>query len=165
MLLDPRGAGVSSPATTGRGYTIEDYVADLDAVRADLGVERCDVLGHSYGGIVAASYAASHPDRVDHLVLANTLARFGPLHEAVLQAAFERHRSSPWFPAAERAFHRLRGGAQRISRRGYCLPLRRLSRNGPESGLGRQLCADAPCQRVLLLAPRVIRMTMRWRRR
>lgn len=110
VLLDPRGTGVSSPATTPRGYTIEDYVADLDAVRADLGVERCDVLGHSHGGIVAATYAASHPDRVDHLVLANTLARFGPLHDAALQAAFERHRSAPWFPVAERAFHRLRSG-------------------------------------------------------
>jgi pimeloyl-ACP methyl ester carboxylesterase len=52
-------------------------VADLDELREHLGLERMLLLGHSHGGVVAAAYAAAHPDRVDRLVLASTLARFG----------------------------------------------------------------------------------------
>ncbi len=44
-------------------------VADLEAVRRELNVDRWVVLGHSYGGLLAQSYALAHPDRVLGLVL------------------------------------------------------------------------------------------------
>jgi proline iminopeptidase len=77
ILLDPRGTGGSDRPADPRAYTTADYVADLDELREHLGLERMLLLGHSHGGVVAAAYAAAHPDRVDRLVLASTLARFG----------------------------------------------------------------------------------------
>jgi pimeloyl-ACP methyl ester carboxylesterase len=48
---------------------VEDYTADLERLREAIGLDRMDLLGHSFGGLVAASYAAAHPDRVRRLIV------------------------------------------------------------------------------------------------
>lgn len=68
---DRRGAGDSEPPADGR-HGIADYVADLAAVQDTLGIDRLALFGHSFGGIVAASYSARFPDRVERLVLDGT---------------------------------------------------------------------------------------------
>lgn len=54
-------------------YTTGDTIEDLEAVRAQLGLERWSVGGISYGTLVASSYARRHPDRVERLLLDSTL--------------------------------------------------------------------------------------------
>lgn len=46
-----------------------DTVADLDLLRHLVGEEKLDFLGFSYGTEIGAVYAATHPDRVGHMVL------------------------------------------------------------------------------------------------
>lgn len=103
ILLDPRGTGESDPAADPRGYLIEDYAADVDELREHLGLERLNLLGHSHGGIVGMEYAASHPDRVEHLILASTLPTHGPEQEAAMQAALETRSAEPWYEDAREA--------------------------------------------------------------
>jgi pimeloyl-ACP methyl ester carboxylesterase len=50
-------------------YTTPDSVEDLEAIRAELGVERLTLFGISYGTELALAYARAHPDRVDRLIL------------------------------------------------------------------------------------------------
>lgn len=52
-----------------RGF--ENYVGQLEDVLAATGVERPVLVGVSYGGLVAAEYAARHPERVTGLVIAS----------------------------------------------------------------------------------------------
>src|SRR5690242_21936032 len=52
LLIDPRGTGGSAEADT---YLLEDYVADVEELRVDLGEDRIDLLGFSHGGLVARS--------------------------------------------------------------------------------------------------------------
>jgi proline iminopeptidase len=75
VLVDPRGTGETPSAQT---YSQADYVNDLEQLRADLGLEQFDLLGHSHGGFVAVEYAATHPDRVRKLVLVATAPRLAP---------------------------------------------------------------------------------------
>lgn len=65
---DWRGAGDSDPPADGR-HGVQEYAADLERFREAIGLDRIDLLGHSFGGLVAASYAAAHPDRVRRLIL------------------------------------------------------------------------------------------------
>jgi pimeloyl-ACP methyl ester carboxylesterase len=52
-----------------RLYTTPDSVEDLEAIRAELGVERLTLFGISYGTELALAYARAHPDRMDRLML------------------------------------------------------------------------------------------------
>jgi pimeloyl-ACP methyl ester carboxylesterase len=47
----------------------------LHGVRRHFGFDSVAVLGHSWGGVLAMEYATRHPDRVSHLILANTAPR------------------------------------------------------------------------------------------
>lgn len=50
-------------------YRTDDFVADLEAVRAVLGRERVNVVGFSYGTRAALAWLRAHPERVRTLVL------------------------------------------------------------------------------------------------
>jgi proline iminopeptidase len=103
ILLNPRGTGASGRPADRRAYQIDDYVADLEELRGHLGLERMLLLGHSHGGVVAQAYAARNPDRVEKLVLASTLARFGPEQEAAMREGMDKRSGQPWYPDAKAA--------------------------------------------------------------
>ena len=103
VLLDPRGTGGSARPSDPRAYAIEDYVSDLEDLREHLGLERMQLFGHSHGGIVAIAYAARHPERVELLILASTLARFSPEQAAAMAVAVESHGDEPWYDDARAA--------------------------------------------------------------
>ena len=100
ILVDPRGTGSTRAPDDPRAYRIEDYVTDLDELRAHLGLEQLNLLGHSHGGVVAIAYAAAHTRRVGRLVLASTLARFHAEQEAAMVEGMRRHEAEPWYADA-----------------------------------------------------------------
>lgn len=107
VLLDPRGTGGSDPAAD---YQIDDYADDLEELRAHLGLEQMQLLGHSHGGVAATAYAAKHPERVERLILASTLARFGAEQAGAMEAAMESRAGQPWYDDAREALEtELRG--------------------------------------------------------
>jgi pimeloyl-ACP methyl ester carboxylesterase len=100
ILLDPRGTGGSARPADARAYAIDDYVDDLEEVRAELGLERLLLFGHSHGAVVAQADAAAHPARVERLVLAGALARFQEAQADAMAEAMEQRRGEPWFEEA-----------------------------------------------------------------
>jgi len=70
IFYDQRGGGRSTLST---GVTAEQLVADLDALRGKVGLQRMTLLGHSWGAGLAALYAAAHPDRVERMILADAI--------------------------------------------------------------------------------------------
>lgn len=53
-------------------HTVEGYAAHLEAVRAELGVERVHLVLHDFGGPWGLDWAALHPERVASVTLVNT---------------------------------------------------------------------------------------------
>ena len=53
----------------GAGFSLEDYNADVDAVREFLGKDKIALIGYSLGGFFSAQYALNQPERVEALVL------------------------------------------------------------------------------------------------
>ncbi len=74
VFYDQRGTGKSSALKAGQSCTLADQIADLEAVRAKLGVDKIDLLGHSWGGYLAMAYAARHPEHVRHLIAVDSAA-------------------------------------------------------------------------------------------
>jgi class 3 adenylate cyclase len=73
ILLDKRGTGLSD-RTLGHG-SIEDRMRDVLAVMDAAGSFRASIVGISEGGPIGMTFAATHPERVDKLVLYGTFAR------------------------------------------------------------------------------------------
>jgi proline iminopeptidase len=109
-MLNPRGTGSSDRPADPNAYLVADYVADVEELRAHLGVERMLLLGHSHGGVVAQAYAATHPARVRRLVLASSLARFGPEQNAAMEAGVEKRSGQTWYQDAMAALEEEQAG-------------------------------------------------------
>jgi proline iminopeptidase len=69
ILFDQRGCGRSTPHASLEANTTWDLVADMERLREELGVERWQLLGGSWGSTLALAYAETHPERVEALIL------------------------------------------------------------------------------------------------
>jgi proline iminopeptidase len=74
VFWDQRGNGRSGALKSGQSCTLADQIADLEALRAHLGYDKIDLLGHSWGGYLAMAYAARHPEHIAHLVILDSAA-------------------------------------------------------------------------------------------
>ncbi len=71
VYYDARGRGRSGK-TDGKSYSVDKDIDDLENLRRHLGYDKLNLFGHSYGGVVAESYALTYPDRVSRMILCNT---------------------------------------------------------------------------------------------
>ncbi|WP_426570116.1 alpha/beta fold hydrolase [Streptomyces canus] len=72
IRLDLRGHGESGGAGV---KTIDDLAKDVLALLDHLGIERCVLVGHSMGGMIAQTIALAQPERVERMVLVNSIGR------------------------------------------------------------------------------------------
>ena len=75
IIYDHRGHGDSAHAGDATGYSFDQLVDDLRDLLGALGVARCDLLGHSMGGMIALRFVLAYPQHVASLVLMDTAAR------------------------------------------------------------------------------------------
>ena len=90
-LIDPGREAAACARRLGarRGfYRTSETVDDIEALRAELGVERLTLLGVSYGTLVAQAYAARYPQRVERVLLDSVLDVSGvdPLYRDIFGA-------------------------------------------------------------------------------
>jgi proline iminopeptidase len=69
VVFDQRGCGRSRPHASLEDNTTWHLVADIERLRAFLGIERWLVFGGSWGSTLALAYSQAHPRRVSELVL------------------------------------------------------------------------------------------------
>jgi proline iminopeptidase len=69
VLFDQRGCGRSTPHGELVDNTTPHLIADMEALRRELGVDKWLVFGGSWGSTLALAYAEAHPDRCLGLVL------------------------------------------------------------------------------------------------
>lgn len=81
VYFDHRGQGRSArgPKET---YTLENNVEDMEALRQYLGLNKIIVIGSSYGGMVALSYAIKYSQNLSHLIVIATVPDYRFLEKA-----------------------------------------------------------------------------------
>jgi len=72
VYVDPRGSGLSTGEAA--DLTFDVLAEDLEAIRADLGVETIAVLGHSVMSVLAIEYGRRCPGSVSHVITAGAPA-------------------------------------------------------------------------------------------
>ena len=79
-------------------YTLDDYVSELLALLDAVDVERANIVGFSFGGMIAQAFAIAHPERVATVAFISAVAARTPEQRAAV---------------SERADQLASGGAQR----------------------------------------------------
>jgi pimeloyl-ACP methyl ester carboxylesterase len=75
ISFDKHEIGLSDPIPLDRLPPLEEWMDDVRAVLDAIGCQRAAVMGANEGSLMAALFAASYPERVTALVLANPTAR------------------------------------------------------------------------------------------
>ena len=93
LYYDQRGGGQSPvPRDTPVGW--REHVADLDALREQLELDRLTLCGYSWGGLLAVLYFLEHPERVARLALVSP-ASITADYRREFEAEFARRMAAP----------------------------------------------------------------------
>jgi len=74
IFYDQLGSGRSDHPEDPGLWTVDYYVAEVEGVRAALGLERLHLLGHSWGGMLGMEYALTQPSGLESLTIASSPA-------------------------------------------------------------------------------------------
>ncbi len=77
------------------GYDVVEMMDDAVGLRDGLGINQCDVLGASMGGVIAQEMAIRHPERVRRLVLVSTYTSGDPRGAAIFESQAMLRRTLP----------------------------------------------------------------------
>ncbi|WP_419866357.1 alpha/beta fold hydrolase [Mycobacterium scrofulaceum] len=81
VLIDPPGHGGSEPLRS--AFTFTDCARCVVDLLDGLGIDKAHFVGNSWGGMIGATFAARHPDRLDRAVLMNcTASKAGAVQKA-----------------------------------------------------------------------------------
>lgn len=69
IIFDQRGAGRSTPLGSLHNNTLDHLISDIEALRAQLRIQRWHIFGGSWGSTLAMAYAAVHPQTCISLIL------------------------------------------------------------------------------------------------
>jgi pimeloyl-ACP methyl ester carboxylesterase len=105
-LIDPAGSGGSTPPSDPSQYDHVGHARFYDKVREALAVGPTIVMGISFGGIVALTYAALYPGATKRCISVASRAVGEELEDeeagAEMEAFITRHSDQPWYPAARK---------------------------------------------------------------
>lgn len=108
-LIDPPGSGRSSPPEDPASYDHLGHARFYDEVRRALGIQRATVMGGSFGGLVALTYAALFPEATSRCIAIATRVAgaevAGEEAEEEMRAMLGRHDDAPWFAEAEETWN------------------------------------------------------------
>lgn len=74
IFYDQRACGRSSVAVDSATMSLNGFVEDIEQLRLQLGLGKINLLGHSWGGLLAMKYAIKYDDNLERLVLSNSMA-------------------------------------------------------------------------------------------
>jgi epoxide hydrolase 4 len=81
VAIDQRGCNRSDQPKGVENYTVEKLVEDVLAVVKHFQRDKAVIVGHDWGGLVAWTFAMTHPDKTDRLVVLNLPHPNGMLRE------------------------------------------------------------------------------------
>ena len=74
ILYDQRACGRASVEVQVATMNLDGFVEDIEQIRQALKLEKINLLGHSWGGLLAMKYGIKYPENLNHLILSNSIA-------------------------------------------------------------------------------------------
>ncbi|KYG81881.1 proline iminopeptidase [Roseivirga ehrenbergii] len=74
IFYDQRACGQSSVEVQVATMNLNGFVEDLEQIRQAMKLEKINLFGHSWGGLLAMKYGIKYPENLNHLILSNSIA-------------------------------------------------------------------------------------------
>src|SRR5207302_8494532 len=71
VAVDQRGYNKSDQPKGVESYTVDKLVQDVEAVLKHVKQDKAVIVGHDWGGLVAWTFAMTHPEKTDRLIVLN----------------------------------------------------------------------------------------------
>ncbi len=101
LFVDQRGGAGRSELSADADLSMQSIVKDIEEIRLTFGLEKVNLIGHSFGGIVALEYLRRYPNTSGKIILvdisADLIAAFNyQVNRAleVAQVAFPQHKEA-----------------------------------------------------------------------
>jgi pimeloyl-ACP methyl ester carboxylesterase len=107
IAVDLRGRGLSDKPSA--GYSMAEHTADIIGLMDALGLERCIVGGHSFGGLLTIFLAAEYGERVERAILLDAAGKLHPEVRRLIQPSLDR--LGKVFPSLDEYLHAMRAMA------------------------------------------------------
>jgi proline iminopeptidase len=85
VLYDQRASGQSALDVDTLTMTMDYFVEDLEGTRKALKLDKMNLLGHSWGGLISMFYAIKYPDNLNSLILISST----PASEKLRDSSFQ----------------------------------------------------------------------------
>jgi proline iminopeptidase len=83
VFIDERGSGRSARLQDPIGYTVDNMTEDIESVRRALGLGKMSILGHSFGGLLAQTYALKYQRNLSHLILVDSFSSVSAVNRSL----------------------------------------------------------------------------------
>ena len=104
IFYDQRGSGRSIATPDSASMTMDMFVSDLEAIRSHFNLHELNLLGHSWGALLATNYAFTYPDKVNSLILTSS-----PGVSSESMVAFNQEIAKRTIPDVQEALQQLMG--------------------------------------------------------
>lgn len=74
IFYDQRACGKSAVTVDSATMNLNGFVEDVEFIRRSFNLEKLNIFGHSWGGLIAMKYAIAHDDKIDRLILSSPMA-------------------------------------------------------------------------------------------
>lgn len=154
VRYDTRGHGRSEVVT--EAFSLDDLVGDVVRLMDALALERVSWVGLSLGGMIGQGLAIAYPDRIEKLVLANTVSRLADEGraqwrerarvarakgmEALADLIMTRYFSAEFRRTRPDVVHRFRNDVLRLNANGYAACCEAIASLDYHSQLSRIAC-------------------------
>jgi proline iminopeptidase len=78
IYYDQRGCGRSAPLSPTTSLSIDDNIADLEALRRYFYLDRFSIAAHGWGAVIALEYARRYEQHIDSIILITPISPFSP---------------------------------------------------------------------------------------
>ena len=73
IFYDQRACGRSSLSVQPETMSMDGFVEDLEALRVEMGLDQINLMGHSWGGLLAMHYAIKYPQHLKSMILMSSV--------------------------------------------------------------------------------------------
>jgi proline iminopeptidase len=90
IFYDQRATGRSSTDVDTNSMTMDNFVEDLEGIRKAFNLEKMNLMGHSWGGLIAMFYAVKYPTHLGSLMLINSTPASAVLRDSTFSSMSAR---------------------------------------------------------------------------